>query len=401
MATVGSGALMSLVHLCSKVIPGTEYAALGTLVQLLTWMAIPALGLQMVFTQQASAVLTLAHRRQLVGAMRAVTLGAFSVWLLMALLVFLWRAECIAALRLTNPAALWVTLAIGLLMLWSPVFQGLMQGRQNFLWLGWAAVVSSVGRLSIAAFVVLLLGAGAAGIMTGVLVGAALGFGVALWQSWDLWREPSAPFDWRTWLARVIPLTVGFGASQFLFSADLLIVQAYLGKNGAAAPYVFGGTLARAIVFFTGPLAAVMFPKIVHSAVRSQPTNLMRLTLLGTAVLSALAAVGLTLTGPLLIRLGSTPANLAVIPLLPLFAWSMVPLAIANVLLSNFMAHSHFKLVPFLVLVAAGYWVALQYHHASFKAVIQTLGIFNLLFLAVCLGFTWSTNGKSSTDRPK
>jgi O-antigen/teichoic acid export membrane protein len=364
-------------------------------------MAIPAVGLQMVFAQQASAVLTIAHRRQLVGTMRGVTLGAFSVWLLMALLVFLWRAECIAALRLTNTAALWITLAIGLLLLWSPVYLGLMQGRQNFLWLGWAVVVSSVGRLSIAAFVVLLLGAGAAGIMTGVLVGVALGFGIALWQSWDLWREPSAPFDWRTWLARVIPLTIGFGTSQFLFSADLLIVQAYLGKNGAAAPYVFGGTLARAIVFFTGPLAAVMFPKIVHSAVRSRATNVMRLTLLGTAVLSALAAVGLTLAGPLLIRLGSTPANLSIIPLLPLFAWSMVPLAIANVLLSNFMAQSRFKLVPFLVLVAAGYWVALQCHHATFKAVIQTLGIFNLLFLAVCLCFAWSTNAKNSTECPK
>jgi O-antigen/teichoic acid export membrane protein len=269
-----------------------------------------------------------------------------------------------------------------------------MQGRQNFLWFGWSAVINSVGRLSLAFFIVLLFGGGAAGIMVAALIGMAMAFGVGLWQNHDLWNEPSAPFEWRPWLVRVLSLTAGFGASQFLLSADVFVVQAYLGKDGQAAPYVFGGTLARAIVAFTGPLAAVMFPKLVHSAARSQKTNLMTVTLAGTAVLSALAAVGLTLASPLLIKLGSKPENLSIIPLIPLFAWSMVPLAIANVLLNHLMAHSHFKLAPFLVLVAVGYWIALQHHHDSFKSVIQTLGVFNLLFLAVCSALVWSTRGR-------
>jgi RsiW-degrading membrane proteinase PrsW (M82 family) len=48
------------------------------------------------------------------------------------------------------------------------------------------------------------------------------------------------------------------------------------------------------------------------------------------------------------------------------------------------MAHSRFKIVPALAVLAVGYWVALQHYHESFKMVIQTLGVFSLLFMVVC-----------------
>src|SRR5260370_13871899 len=128
-----------------------------------------------------------------------------------------------------------------------------------------------------------------------------------------------------------------------------------------------GGTLARGIVVFTGPLAAVMFPKLVHSAARAEKRelNLMGLSLLGTAVLSCLAAIGLTVTAPLIIKFASKPEYVSIVPLIPLFSWSMVPLALALVLLNNLMAHSRFKVVPAAVAVAIGYWIALQYFHDS------------------------------------
>jgi O-antigen/teichoic acid export membrane protein len=190
----------------------------------------------------------------------------------------------------------------------------------------------------------------------------------------------------------VVPMTLGFGAFQFLASADALVAQSYLGgKEGEAAAYMFGGTLARAIPLLTVPLAAVMFPKLVHSAALSQKTNLMGVTLLGTAVLGGVGALGLTLTAPLLIKIGSKPEYVSIVPLIPLFGWVMVPLSVGNVLLYNLMAHSRFKVVPALVAVAVGYWVALQYHHDSFKMIIQTLGVFSLIFLAVCLVFSWSS----------
>lgn len=395
IATVVGGVFMAFINIfSSKVLPADEYAAFGTLLQMVNWMGIPAVGLQMVFAQQTSAVIEDHQRRQLVGTARAVLTWTFCLWLVMVLVAFAFRFQLIAAFKLSNPVGLWLTVLVGFVMLWFPIFQGLLQGRQNFLWLGWATLFNGVGRVVIGMAIVFFFHGWAAGLMAGVLIGLIAALGTAALQNRDLLSEPSDPFDARGWLKRVVPLTLGLGAGLFLFTADAIVVQNYLGAQGQAAPYIFGGTLARAIVLFTGPLAVVMFPKLVHSAARSQKTNLMGLTLIGTAILSCGAVLGLILTAPLVIKYGSNPANASILPVLPLFAWIMVPFGMANVLLYNLMAHSRFKVVPALVILAAGYWIALQHFHDSFKTVIQTFGLFSVIFLVVCAFFTWVVDRK-------
>ena len=113
------------------------------------------------------------------------------------------------------------------------------------------------------------------------------------------------------------------------------------------------------------------------------------MTLLGTGILGCLAAGGLAIVARWLIPLGKPEfAGTYIIPLMPLFAVAMVPLSLGNVLLNNLNAHSYFKSVPVLIVLAAGYWAALLHFHDSFKMVIETLGIFNLLFFGVSAGFT-------------
>lgn len=398
ITTIVSGVLMALVHIFSKFIPDAEYAAFGTLLQFLNWITIPAIGLQVTFAQQTSAVTTLSGKRQLAGTIRAVIGGTFLIWVLLVVICFTGRQALLQSLKIANPSALWVTILLGLVMLWLPVAQGLLQGRQNFLWLGWAYVFNGGGRIMLAGAIVLVLHGWAAGIMTGALLGAAVALAIGLWQNRDLLDAETERFQASAWLRRVVPLSLACGASQFLFSADLIAVQAHLSNSLNTAPYVFGGTLARALVIFTAPLVAVMFPKIVHSAARRKESNLMALTLGLTLVLVLIGVAGLSLGGPLLIKLGGKQGFLSIVPLLPLFALCMSPLALGNVLLNNLMAHSRFQCVPALVLVAAGYWIALQHWHDSFRTVVQVLGVFNLLYLAVCAFFTWAWPRPEATE---
>ena len=402
IATLVSGGFMWLVHLCSKKLSDEDYSAFASLIQLINVMTIPALGLQMKFAQQSAGAVTDGQRHQLIGTTKAVMRGTFCIWLAIGVVVFLGQGKFMVALKLSNPMSLWLTLAVVLTMLWLPLFQGLLQGRQNFMWLGWVAIFNGVGRLLIGGTIVFLLRGGAAGLMLGVLLGLVATVGTAIWQNHDLLTEPGAPFDWRPWLRLVIPFTIGAGAWQFLFSADAIAVQNYLGANGNAAAYDFGGTLARTIVLLTAPLAAVMFPKLVENAARSHKHtfNLLGLTLAGTAVLGGLAALGLTVTSKLLIKMFSKPEYVSIVPLIPLFAWAMVPLAMGNVLLNNLLAHSRFKVVPAVAAVAVGYWVALQYFHDSFKMVIETLGVFSTLFLAVNAIFTWLPPNRPRESAP-
>jgi O-antigen/teichoic acid export membrane protein len=295
--------------------------------------------------------------------------------------------------------ALWLTLPILLFSLWLPMFSGVLQGQQNFLWLGWMNILGAVFRVGIAGLFVFLVARNAASMMTGVLLGVTAMAVVGIWQTRMLWSLPAQPFDWRSLLAQVIPLTLGFGAIQFFFTADTLYVKAYFSREDAAF-YVSAGTLSRALMWLVLPLATVMFPKIVHSVARSEKSNLLGVVMLGTAVLAVGGALGLCLVGPLLIKLVYTKNYVQVASqVLPWYAWAMVPLALAYALVNNLLARSNFRIVPVLVVLAVAYGFALTQFHDSLVMVLKTLGVFNLLLLGVCAWFSFKRPSASAKLR--
>jgi len=299
-----------------------------------------------------------------------------------------------------SPAGLWVTMPILLVTLWSPVFMGMLQGEQNFLWLGWSMLSGGIGRLAIAAFAVLILHAGAVGMMVGVLVGAVVPLLLATWHTRGLWSLAPQPFNWTSVLRQVIPLLFGFLFVQFLFTGDTLFVKHYFTAAQTGA-YGSAGTLSRALIWLVGPLATVMFPRIVHSSAKSEQTNIMGLVLAGTAVLAIGGAAGLALLGRWVIGLVYGAAFVPVAGLvLPWYAAAMVPLALANVLVNNLLARSQFAVVPYIFLLAIGYAATMVYvnHIAnSLVAVLQIVGGFNLLLLGICAWFTWLPKSGSNT----
>jgi hypothetical protein len=117
----------------------------------------------------------------------------------------------------------------------------------------------------------------------------------------------------------------------------------------------------------------------------------MGLALVGTAILSVVGAVGLSVVGPLAVRIVNGQRFVAVASaLLPWYAAAMVPLALANVLVNALFARSCFRIVPPLCVLALAYAFALTRFHDTFVMVLKTLGVFNLLLLALCAWFTWA-----------
>lgn len=389
IASVAGGGLMYAVHLFSKVIPGNEYAIFGALLSLTIF--VPQAPLQMVCAQQTAAALVTGRAGQLAGTFRAAWLGVTVLWLIAAAVILLMQRQLLAKWEITNPVALWVTLPVLLVQAWLPMFLGLLQGKQDFLPFGWAMILNGVGRLVFGAIIVLALAwRDAAGIMAGALAGLTLALGIAIWASRDLWSGKSEPFDMRALLRQAVPLLMGFGACQFLMAADTLIVTAYLKENSEC--YVAAGTLSRALVWAVGPLTAVMFPRIVHSAARGEKSNVFGLSLAVTAGLAIAGVLGLWLLGPWIVRLMAQPSYVQVTTqILPWYAGAMVPLCLANVLVSNLLGKGQFRVVIPIVILAAAYGVTLIFVHDSFIQVLQLLGGFNLLLLAVCAWFTWRT----------
>ena len=299
IATVASGIAMALVHTLSKKVPDAEYAAFGALLKVLLWMALPAIGFQATFARQAAGAVTSEKKAELAAAFRAAMLGTFVIWAVIAGGMALGQHEILRTLKIAHPAALWLMVVSGLGMLWQPIVQGVLQGRESFGWLGWTAIFNGMARLAISE-VIVACGGMAAGIMTGTLVGLALAVGTGLWLIRDLWRIPPAPFNWQAWLRAVVPLSAGCGIGQIMFGADMIVVQSYFDHP---APYIFGGTLAGAIVILAGSFTAVMFPRVVRSLAHGRKTNVVTITLVLTLVLGLVAAEGLRIAAPLAIQL--------------------------------------------------------------------------------------------------
>jgi O-antigen/teichoic acid export membrane protein len=392
VATVGGGVFMTAVHFLSKRIPEEEY---GQFVAFLSVaMFIPSAPLQMVLAEQTARARALHREHELSGLIRAAWLGTFLVWLVAAAIVLLFQGTIMAQWNISNPAAIWLTLPVLLFTAWLPMFYGVLQGQQNFLWMGWSMLANGVGRLAIGAFAVIVLHYYAPGMVLGILGGLTVALVLAIWPTRSLWLSSPKSFEWRSVLGQVIPLALGFGAYQFLLTADTMVVRAcFSGK--VSAFYGSAGTLARASMWLVGPLAAVMFPKIVHAKAKGEKSDLMGIVLLGTVILAAGGAMGLWVFRPWVVpfMFKDNYVQPAAV-LLPWYAWAVVPMAVANVLLNNLLARSFFKVVPALCVLAVGYAFALSRFHDTPVMVIQTLGVGNLLLLAICAWYTWGP-GKS------
>jgi len=405
IATTGGGVFMMLVHKFACQMPKDEYGVFTALLQVVTLMSIPAVGLNGVFAQQAAGVMTPAHERELGGTFRSVLRALFFLWLAAAATALIFQATILEQMQITNPAAIWATVGISLMVLWRPVLGGVLQGRQNFLWLGNVAILDGLGRLLAVMLIVGALHHHAAGAMTAVLLGIVLATAATGWFVRDCWRGETAPMQWGAWLSRVVPLTLGLGVAQFMLAADMIFVQKFFSKEQTGY-YAAAGTVGRALVYFTLPVAAVMFPKLARSKATGEKSHALALAL-GVTLLAGLGAALMCTLFPALpvrILLNKSFQEISA-PLVPWFAWGMLPLTLATVLINSLMAQARFAAVPWLLTVAGGYALTLYLRLSAlanptekqFLIVIQTLGIFSLLLLGVCAWFTWGAKPKSET----
>jgi len=396
VANIVGGFLMWGVHFLAKRLKEGEYGTFGVLISVVS--VLPAIPLQMVFAQQTAKAIATGRERELSGTIRLFWVGTTVIWLGCAAAIVFQQDNILRMLKIKDTLGLWLTVCSCLLALWMPMFWGILQGKQNFLWLGWSMMSNGLGRVGLAAVLVFAVGGYAAGMIAGLFFGMLFGTLVAIWQCADLWSRPPLRSDWRPLLVQVIPLMLGFAAFQFLFLADTMFVKHYFTGEQTDA-YVGAGTLSRALMWLVGPLAAVMFPRIVHSAAKSEKTDLMRMVLLGTFILSLCGASGLWVLGWLPVRMIYPPqyADLT-IELLPWYAFAMIPLSLSNVLLNNLLARGINRAVPAYAVVVIIYVVGLTQFHDSLISVLKVLGCCNLLFLAVNAWYTWRSAPVNQPD---
>jgi O-antigen/teichoic acid export membrane protein len=305
-------------------------------------------------------------------------------------------------LKLPSVLPLWITWGLILASLLAAIQRGVLQGRQDFAGLGSMSIADGLGRFASVVAILTWVGGGASGAVAGALLATliAMVVGLRALKPWPMESTSGAPTSEKAprpatgtsggfW-----PLFLGATALQCLSQLDNLFLQGAVPEawqKEVGSRYSPGAQIGFALSQFTVPLALVMFPKVARSAAGGDGHQAFRWTLIATASLGGLAALGCTLLPwlPVKILLPGIPTELSA-PLVPWFAWGMLAFTLANVLFSDRMAHGDFRFVPGALILAAAYGVSLwgfqdSLLHGSpaegLQRVVQRLVLFNAALL--------------------
>lgn len=408
----------------------TFIALLGLLI---IFGGVPSSALQTIFAQQAAAAVTDEKMGELTATLRALLWNTFIFWLVVASVVIIFAGPASSALGLNDPVALRIAMLAVLAVVWLPTFKGVLQGLHRFASLGWLQIMEGILRLAIFFLLVMWLKGRAAGGLWAVFAAAYLTLALAIWLTRDVWRpKTSATFSWKVWLIRGAPLTLAMGAYISMSSLDRVFVKSlfpapHSAQAAAVKLYYQAMLVGYAIGQFISPITAVMFPTIVRNLALSKKTDALLLTLVATGIFGCLAAAGCTLFPGLPLAVLHFKPEAA--PLVPWFAWSLLPLIMANVLIQNLMARGHYYASQWLILVPVFYALALMLIsplmvkmaglstptrgitdletlqkmeitanlHAMTR-VIQTLGCSCVALLGVAAWFTWHKPANATSD---
>jgi hypothetical protein len=397
ISTFTGGFLMLLVQTVAQKM-GRDYSSFVALLRLLIVIGIPTVALQAIVARQAASVTDEAGHQRLIATVRSLLLGTFWLWVVCAIAVLVALRPLSRLLNVSNPVSFYFLLAICLVGLWIPVAKGLLQGLHEFFGLGWLAICDGVGRFGIMLLVVLVLGGKVASAMFAVLIGQVLAIFIGARLTRSIWRaRPKVAFGWKTWLAEYLPLTLGMGTVTLMTSIDMLFVQALFPNKEQKNLYSGAMLTGFAIIQFIAPVALVMFARVAKSSARAERGDSLGMTLKATILFGVLAGLGCTILPqlPLQVMYFHSREMWKAAPLVPWFAWALLPWTVANVLVQNILAQGRYKAVLWLVVVPPAYAAALCFLAPSlvamkpfdaFVRVIQMLGVASTV---LCLVAAW------------
>ena len=400
LSTTLAGVFMFGVHGLGAFLGAASYGLFLALLGLVNFSTILSPGIQTVFAYETADAKS-ENDRLVLGRNVVGVLGFLTVlWVAIVLLVLPFQGWVLAELKIPNRAVLWVTLLVMLPHLWLPVLMGVLQGRQLFGWLGWAVIANGLGRFGAVALILVVMGGMLHWLMLGPLVGVLLAVCLSGYCCRDLFRRSSDRLEWKQWLYRAVPFALGPGIFQVFLTADSIIARASFSEI-ESGHYGAASLAGRGLVMFVGPLAGVMFPKLVRETSDHQGARLVRDTALATAFVVGLAvtaafagswAMPSVIQGALEweslspeLRAGFETKSAALIwiaRLAPWFLAAMGPLAVANVFMSHLVANRRFRMIAGLLGVVGLYGVGLVTISFSVQTLVFWVGLGNGTLLA-------------------
>ena len=289
-----------------------------------------------------------------------------------------------AYLHCSDPNLIYITGILLAVMLFIPLYTGVLNGFQEFV--GYAAVshLMSVVRFIIAAGLIWLVAINAGVGLTAQLAGAVCSVVVGVWllnRKLRIETPTDLPLPkMDTYFFHALLIIGGF---SILFSADPILIKHYFPDQ--AGVYNRAGVIARSLVFLPMPIASALFPKVVsyRAATAVHWRTLFKAILFTLLILVGAAGVCAWVPQiPLLILYRDGQPTEEMINLVRYMGLAFVPLGIVFQLIHFELAQHRFRSGYVVLLCAFGYLMYIQQHHHDVFYVIKGLAIFNSAALA-------------------
>lgn len=384
-ATVTSGICLTLVHTAAAKMDPEEYSVFYTLMRCILLIGIPAGALETIISRQTATAVNEKDLAQLAGGIHIVSSTLLLGWILLLAITFAFRESLMETFKIRNEAALWMATAVPLIWFLVAIAKGTLQGAQQFLRLGWVTMLNGGGRLLATIIIVVMLGSQSDGGMLAANLGPIAALTAGAWWTRSFWLKKGEAADLMAWVSQTVPLMFGTGAIIVLSTADAIFVQSVFPAHDSVF-YMPAQMVGFAMLQFTSPLVSVMFPQILKSIVNSERTDVFKLTLLSTACVGGVIAVIATAVPESILRIlyFTKPEFVVAAPLVPWFAWSMLILTLANVIVCNLLAHKCHAIVPYICFVTAAYFVTLYRMRNHFLGIDRSAAY--LLIVQIFMG---------------
>ena len=196
-------------------------------------------------------------------------------------------------LKLGSPLYLVVVGSSVGVALFMTIPNGLLQGQQRFIGLGLASVSNATLRIVIGVALV-ALGAGVYGALGAATLAGILVGGVIIYYYRDMFRGTVVPvegFHPGKAMWALVPVAAAVFLFIFMTQVDVILVKA-LETAAQADRYSYGALAGKAVLFFPGGIALVMFPRVSALRAEGKPTRRILYYSLAACLVIETAVVG-------------------------------------------------------------------------------------------------------------
>jgi O-antigen/teichoic acid export membrane protein len=380
--------MASIANLLFHVVMGRamskgEYGILASMLGVILLFATPTLALQNTLAHYSRHLINAGRPGDIFQLLKLWVRRLLFLAIPLAVLVVVIRGSLASFFHIENPTILVITLMTLLITFFLPVFSGVLQGRESFVWMSITANGWGVIRLLLGAYLVYQFTPSALYGLAAHGIGAVISLAIGIMGVWWVVKpriasgEPIESTD-RYFLVSLIPLF----SFSVLMNSDAMLVKHYFTAVEDYGNYARASTIGRTMVFLVQPVVVAMFPKVVSRGEwsKAHARTLSRAILYSAImVLSAVIVCSLFPKIPLWVLFKETAPTAQAIALVRGVCWAMAPLALTFILMNFELAQHRFVCTIPLAICAVLYYTGVALFHETLWQVITVFGVVSCL----------------------